>query len=290
LDDGTVFSENGFARLEDADNRAVDVESDQRRRRFVDPRLAQTTIDEWIREWADARRVAEVTWATYDSHIRNHILPQWSGTALGDIGRMAVKGWVNKTLRGKLSDKSAQDILVLFSIILGEAVDEGKVGANPCRKLRINFDDRPERPHASTDEVDALAGRMEPDDGLLTTMDAYTGLRWGEIAGLRWIRTYLDEDPRIEIDPKFGTLHEVRGRLELGPPKTPASVRTVHLPPFLADELREHRQRHPDERFVFTGANGGLPRRSNFRRRLVAGVGRRRGARVGVAKSGAAFS
>ncbi|HEY4452725.1 MAG TPA: hypothetical protein VGN81_00305 [Pseudonocardiaceae bacterium] len=72
----------------------------------------------------------------------------------------------------------------------------------------------------------------------MTITDAYTGLRWGELAGLRWIRTYLDDDPRIEIDPKFGALHEVRGRLELGPPKTPASVRTVHLPPFLADFRR----------------------------------------------------
>jgi integrase len=268
LNDGTIFTENGFATQQEADNRAADVESDQRRRQFTDPRLAQTTIDEWIRAWSDAHRVADVTWATYDSHIRNHILPRWSGTALGDIARIAVKGWVNKTLRPNLADKSVQDILILFSMILGEAVDEGLIGANPCRKLRISFDDRPERPHATTDEVDALAGRMAPDAGLMTITAAYTGLRWGELAGLQWIRTYLDDDPRIEIDPKFGALHEVRGRLELGPPKTPASVRTVHLPPFLVDLLAEHRERNPDARFVFTGADGGLHRRSNFRRRV----------------------
>lgn len=102
----------------------------------------------------------------------------------------------------------------------------------------------------------------------MTITDAYTGMRWGELAGLQWIRTCLDEDPRIEIDPNFGALHEVRGRLELGPPKTPASVRTIHLPPFLTDLLRDHRERNPDARFVFTGANGGLHRRSNFRRRV----------------------
>src|SRR3954470_14671515 len=89
LDDGTIFTENGFATRTEADHRAVDVESDQRRRRFPDPRLAQTTIDEWIRVWLDAHHVANVTAATYDSHIRNHILPRWSGTALGDIARMA---------------------------------------------------------------------------------------------------------------------------------------------------------------------------------------------------------
>ena len=268
LDDETIFTEHGYGTQDEADNRAADVESDQRRRPFVDPRLVETTIDEWIRSWSDAHRVADITWVTYDSHIRKHILTRWSGTALGEIQRIAVKGWVNKTLRPNMADKSAQDILVLFSMILGEAVDEGLIGANPCRNLQISFQDRPEQPHAATDEVDALAGRMAPDHGLMVVTAAYTGLRWGELAGLQWSRTYLDEDPRIEVDLKLGALHEVRGRLELGPPKPPASVRAVHLPPLLADALRAHRERHPDGRFVFTGSGGGLCRRSNFRRRV----------------------
>ncbi|MGZ3143793.1 hypothetical protein ACVDFE_17710 [Lentzea chajnantorensis] len=62
---------------------------------------------------------------------------------------------------------------------------------------------------------------------------AYTGLRWGELAGLQWIRTHLDSNPCIVLDPEFGALHEVGGqKLELGPPKTPASARDFHLPPF----------------------------------------------------------
>lgn len=268
LPDGSLYSENGFATRDDADNRAADVESDQRRDRFINPRLAQTTIDEWIRVWSDAHHVSDTTWATYDSHIRNHILPRWTGTALGDIQRILVKGWVNKTLRTTLADKSVQDVIILFSMILGEAVDEGLIGANPCRKLRLAFGERRERPHASPDEVDAIAGRVTADSGLLVIAAAYTGMRWGELAGLQWVRTYLHDDPRIEIDPDVGALHEICGRLELGPPKTPASVRTVHLPPFLRDLLTEHRERNPKARFVFTGTDGGLLRRSNFRRRV----------------------
>lgn len=41
----------------------------------------------------------------------------------------------------------------------------------------------------------------------------------------------------------------------------------MHLPPFLTDELRAHRNGNPDTQFVFTG-NGALHRRSNFRRRI----------------------
>jgi hypothetical protein len=92
LDDGTIITENGYPTRNAADDRAADIESDQRRGQFVDPRLAQTTIDEWIRSWTTAHYVSGITRATYDSHIRNHILPRWSGTPLGDIQRIAVKG------------------------------------------------------------------------------------------------------------------------------------------------------------------------------------------------------
>ncbi len=130
----------------------------------------------------------------------------------------------------------------------------------------MTFDDCPERPHASADEVGAIASRVAADDALLIITAAYTGMRWGEPAGLQWIRTYLD-DARMEIDPEFGALHEVRGRIELGP-QALGQRSTCPSAPFLVDLLDEHRERHPKARFVFTGADGGLRRRSNFRRRV----------------------
>lgn len=272
-----LLTENGYTTRAAAEDRAADIESDQRRGRFVDPRLAQTSIDEWIRSWNEAHYVTAATRATYDSHIRNHILPRWSGTALGDIQRIAVKGWVNNQLRRALSDKSCQDILVLFSMILGEAVDEGLIGANPCRKLRITFAEPTERPHATADEVVVISARMPTGPGLMVLTAAYTGLRWGELAGLQWTRVHLDDpNPRIEVDAGDGALHELGGRLELGPPKSAASARTVHLPPFLANLLADHRgtqqsgigQCDPDSVFVFTGVHGGLHRRANFRQRF----------------------
>lgn len=219
LDDGTLLTENGYTTRTTADDRATDIESDQRRGRFVDPRLAQTSIDEWIRSWSDAHHVTATTRATYDSHIRKHILPRWSGTALGDIARIAIKGWVNNQLRKALSDKSCQDIRVLFSMILAEAVDEGLIGTNPCRKLRITFT---ERPYTTPNEIATIAARMPPAPRLIVLTAAYTGMRWGELAGLQWTHTHLnDTDPRIDIDPDEGALHELSGRLELGAPKPP---------------------------------------------------------------------
>jgi integrase len=113
--------------------------------------------------------------------------------------------------------------------------------------------------------VNQIAGRVTDPNRALIITAAYTGMRWGELAGLRRPHCKLD-DGLIVIDPDQGTLHEVGGRLSLGPPKTPAAARGIALPPFLIDLLRIHLDRH-DHDHVFVGRDGGLHRRSSFHRR-----------------------
>ena len=56
--------------------------------------------------------------------------------------------------------------------------------------------------------------------------------------------------------------------IELGPPKTAESVRTITLPPFLIRLLQAHLARH-DHPHVFTSHRGEPHRRSNFGRRAL---------------------
>lgn len=102
--------------------------------------------------------------------------------------------------------------------------------------------------------------------GLIYTA-AYSGLRWGELAGLR----------RCDIDLDAGTLtvarklSEVNGNLTFGPPKTAASKRTVGIPSFVARSLQAHLDRYADPGpygLAFPSPDGGPMRRSNFRRRI----------------------
>jgi hypothetical protein len=111
LSDGSVLSEPGFSTYRAAADRAADVESEQRTGAFVDPRLAQTCVGEWVRRWADAHDVGLGTWAKYGSHLRNHILPRFGEVELGEIGRMTVKAWV-KSLRRSLAEPTVRDVVV----------------------------------------------------------------------------------------------------------------------------------------------------------------------------------
>lgn len=104
--DGPLDARSGSETAGVHGNRVRGLALDQRRGQLVEPGCSRMTTGEWIREWSQAHHVGEAARATYGCHIRNHILPEWGGTALGDIRRIEVKGWANRTLRATLADRS----------------------------------------------------------------------------------------------------------------------------------------------------------------------------------------
>ncbi|MBW3536860.1 MAG: tyrosine-type recombinase/integrase, partial [Actinobacteria bacterium] len=96
---------------------------------------------------------------------------------------------------------------------------------------------------------------------------AYSGLRWGELTGLRRCDIDLDRN-LITVARKLG---EVNGELSFSSPKTAAGKRTVGIPSFVARSLAVHIDLDAipgAEGLVFPSADGQPMRRSNFRRRV----------------------
>jgi hypothetical protein len=121
----------------------------------------------------------------------------------------------------------------------------------------------PEHVLRIADQARTLGG---PSANLLIITAAWTGCRWGELAGLQ--RDHVNLHRRtITIDPNTGALHESKHQLWLGPPKTPASARTITLPRFLADLLQMHLATTTGD-FVFTSPQDHPLRRSDFDRRV----------------------
>ena len=224
------------------------------------------TLEGWTRTWAAIHTVAPTTAAKYDSLLRQHILPAFGQHPLDEITRVAVKAWGNE-LHQRMASSSADSITALLSTILGEAVANRLIPANPCLALRLARTSPTERAHATPLQVLQIAARMDPMSATLVITGAYTGMRWGELAGLAWANVLLEQEiPEIRIPKEEGALHEIGGKLWLDTPKTDSAVRTIALPPFLAAILAATREGARTD-FVFTAERGGWLRRSNFRRR-----------------------
>src|SRR4051812_37123645 len=149
-----------------------------------------------------------------------------------------------------MSPRSSPSASSLFNLLLREAVADQRIGHNPGHGVRVTTRRPAERPTATAAQINTIAGRIgRRSDQILVVTAAYTGMRWGELAGLARANTRLG-DGLIRIDPKAGALHEVQGRFSLGPPKTASSARDVHLPPFLIHLLQDQLDSH-DHELVF---------------------------------------
>ncbi|HEY2670374.1 MAG TPA: tyrosine-type recombinase/integrase, partial [Rugosimonospora sp.] len=231
----------------------------------LDPAAGRITLAEWVAIWEQGHIAGPAKRAAYDSHLRNHIQPRFGRLPLTQINRHAVKVFV-KHLKTHLADSSVTSIMSLFSMLMREAVADRRIGYNPCHNIKVTTTRAPERPHATPTQINQITARITRfDEQVLVITAAYTGMRWGELTGLARTNTHLDTGV-LRVDPHIGALHEVRGTLHLGPPKTPDSAREVHLPPFLTDLIRQVLNSHDHDQ-VFTGTRGGFLRRSNFNRR-----------------------
>lgn len=231
------------------------------------------TIADWAQVWWQTVDVGDNTEAFYRSLLTRHILPRWGTIPVHQITPADIKIWLN-TLTPAYAPATVTSIRKLFAMLMTDAVDNGLITTNPVRPQRRGrgrLQPRRERLWADEHQVLTIAHRVfhlaSRNRAFLVITAAYTGMRWGELAGLH--RDNLDlPNNRLHITAS-GALHEVNGHLSLGHPKTLASVRTVSLPPFLTQLL--HADLTASTRpFVFTTLRGKPLRRSGFQRRLWA--------------------
>jgi integrase len=190
------------------------------------------------------------------------------GVYLSKLSPVHIQGLLGSLERRDVTARVRQQVYALLHCALGRAAAWNLIPSNPCSVIsRPRVSRRPVRA-LNAEEVRRLL-RAATGDRLeaLYSLAVATGLRQGELFGLKWSDIDLGSG-QLRVQ---GTLLNVNGRLELGAPKTEKGRRLVELPDFAVAALREHRNRsvasiHPTA-WVFANTSGGPLRKSNFLRR-----------------------
>jgi len=232
---------------------------------FVDPRLGRETFEAWAQRWwpttVDLRPSSR---ARDESYLRTHILPTFGKLPLAKIDNMAMRAWVAELVAAGKAPATVHKAVQVLAKILRGAVDAGLIASSPADRVQLPRIEREEVAFLSPADVVRLADMIDPRYRCFVLLGAYSGLRFGELAGLR----------RSRVDLMRGTVQvadilvEVRGHHTWGPPKTRAGRRTVPLPRFVVDDLTEHLAGVKPGELVFTAPDGGPLRASLFRRRF----------------------
>src|SRR5262249_50886030 len=132
--------------------------------------------------------------------LKKHVQPVFGSIRISQIALGSVMKWIDdQRATGKLSDPTIRHNLNLLSRFFGWAIERGYVSANPVRQIPVG-----RRPQQSTKtdvpwlEDDAivrkLIGKLKEPIGLMFYLGNRSGLRTGEICGLRMADFgFLDE-------------------------------------------------------------------------------------------------
>lgn len=248
------------------------VGADQQRGEWRDPRLAQVPFGNYAADWLrSTKHLRPGTLANVESRLRRHILPAFEGYKIAAIHPAAVRLWVAELTSGGLSPATVAAIYGTFARIMRTAEIDGLIPHTPCIGISLPRETAHQEMHfLNHGEVSLLASELDERYRALIFMAAYTGLRWGELAGLHTDRiNFL----RATVDV-VEALTEVNGRVAVGPTKTGAR-RTVSLPRFLVEMLSEHVTRFPTTTgLVFSSSQGQALRRNFYRRHFKPAVAR----------------
>lgn len=213
--------------------------------------------EEYLRYAEEDRGCKPSTIRGYRSQLNAHLLPAFGSMRIEDITEREIERWRSGligTRRGRetLSNKTKNHQLVLMHAIFRRAVKLYGLARNPLANVdRYRVRRSGDIEVVSPEEVWALVRAAASEiDGTIFLTAAFTGLRRGELLGLRW----------RDIDFDASTIR-VRASYAAGKLTTPKSgkVRAVPLAPDVAEALARvgRRQRFTGEDdFVFAGESG----------------------------------
>jgi integrase len=170
-------------------------------------RGTDVTVGEYAKTWITTKRLSPSTEAMYRRYLRLHVEPYVGHVAIKDVRPSTLSGLYRQLEEcgrrqaghegGGLSPNTVLKVHVLVGAVLQSAVDDQLILANPARHPRASpptprqvRQAAPELRPWTAEELHRFLAFVERrhEDPLRRawTLLAYTGLRRGELLGLRW--------------------------------------------------------------------------------------------------------
>jgi integrase len=204
-------------------------------------------LGEYLARWlADSVRdtVRPTTFERYEQIVRLHIRPVLGKVKLKNLTSAHVRGLYREKLDSGLSPRTVQYVHVTLHKALKQAIADGLIPRNATEAVKPPQVRREEMRPLTAEQARILFDAAKGDRlEALYVLAVTTGLRQGELLGLKW----------DDIDLEGGTLQvrltltTAKGAPVLSAPKTKGSRRTVRLSQMALEALTSHLERQLGE-------------------------------------------
>jgi integrase len=197
----------------------------------------ETYVQHWLANIAPAKS-GPSSLAQYETMVRNHVLHELGAIELQRLDAAAIDRLYTLCRKRGLSPVTLSNLHSVLKRILKSAVRAGKLASSPMDRIQTEPNAKPGEVEVLSEEelcrfLDHLKGHWLY---LPTFLAVHTGLRRGEVCGLRWKDVNASE---LHVAQAIGRVGNKIGVTTL---KTKRSKRTIKLPASLLAELTQHKK------------------------------------------------
>ena len=214
------------------------------------------TLAQWLDRWLDEYKAYTIRASTlqgYKRLVKNYIIPHLGDKKLGAITTADLQklyNWLRENGRihehyqkgDALSDSVVRGIHMLLHQAMDAAVQQRLVAKNPTNGTVIPKNNYAPKQILTESQLTAFLDVVKQDpvwsDFFYTELT--TGLRRGEICGLRW-QDFDEKTGRLQIRRSVTT--KEGGGVSVGQTKTKTGIRTIQLPPSTVELLTERKKK-----------------------------------------------
>jgi len=177
---------------------------------WVDRKAGQVRFVDYVESswWPGLQHLELTTKAAYRSNLDAHFLPYFGRYPMNTIVPTVVQGWVSTAVQGGLSARSVRKYHTILAGIFKAAVRDRVIAYNPCEGSTLPKVVTTPREIITPGQFEQLLVTIPGRHRLLLLVGIETGMRWGELAGLR--PKYLDlprclvcvQETMVEISKK----------------------------------------------------------------------------------------
>ena len=228
------------------------------------------TVGSWLEVWMENYakiKLRPSTFKTSQGFLKNHIKPQIGSIPLAELTSLDLQKFYKHLLEGGrvdrieakkkpkgLAPKTVRNIHQMICSAYNLAMEQKLVNKNPTQGCALPKVEHEEMKTLTADQLSTFF-REARDSGVyeLYYLDLATGLRRGELLGLKW----------ADVDFQRGTLKIQRaisrqnGRVEEAPLKTKNAYRTLPLSADAIGVLKVQKNKTGNSEWVFPSPTGG---------------------------------
>ena len=213
------------------------------------------TLGEWLDKWLDEYMIFTIRESTLDSYramVKNQVKPFIGSKQISSLTTADMQKFYNKIkkegrvrehpIHGKtLADSMVRGVHMMLHEALDTAVKERLIAKNPTNGTTVPKCNYPEKQILGDNQLEifleAIRGQEYWCDFFY--VEVMTGLRRGEICGLKWQDIDFEEN---KLRVKRSVSVKKGGGVNIGETKTETGVRCIEMPPSVAEVMKNRKQ------------------------------------------------